>query len=530
MKIPWKGAKSVFAKVLARGLYKPFQGKKREKYSKLMDFTSQQYLEFLGGIIAHENKIKGNLSHVSYKEKETGGISIARGGHFGEVTFHYSNGESHEVFLKTEKENPIFRKRFQHILAKEFDFIPKRYDVSDYQFQDTLDKDVPFLKKFRSTRKVYDRIEGPTISEDIEEKGLDEIVKSGVVDTLFSNMKEIYDTPLTDAPITKELLEEGLDPLHDAFYIQVANKIQNSPEGKDFLNTYHPMRFTSLEKTPRVLIHSDLHPDNAYSTGKVIDWEGLQLGVPYQDFFFFSVLSNLEQSSSYAAEKEKFLKKNAEASPINSQSQSHIEFETYLRLLKRFDKTKSQIKDGEHKATLDDACGYLLKKCYSSLQSLEEQTQTNDLVKKFDAYVKSEDSLQEIVSHNVPEKVDIYQAHKINHLFGTGSSELKSRNNVENDTFVEGTLNMVRGACFGSFAAMLISAVAVGGSLYEMASQVLGPMPIETGLFALFTAGAARSLYRGTKQNERKNAKILKNLDRYHNLEAGTKQHYSHTE
>lgn len=126
--------------------------------------------------------------------------------------------------------------------------------------------------------------------------------------------------------IIPELLEqERGESVTFLGYQKLMKRLDRFENSEQFVKHYRKVRNDVFKDAPLTVIHGDLHPGNIFTevplwknTGapvfhlpllygpdnrpihetKLIDWEDMQLGLAYQDWFYLSVIGDVEKSSS----------------------------------------------------------------------------------------------------------------------------------------------------------------------------------------------------------------------------------------
>ncbi len=503
-------------KAVSLALSRPFGRRSRRKYSRLVDVTAEDYLRFLGTVVARdkgikdENGIVPELSRITYEPRNTGGTSISRNGFFGEATFHYKNSQRAELFFKfCRPSEDIFGKSFQNVLAKRFGFIPKMFEVGDKYRHEPLTRD-SYRKLQKNEPRVYERVSGSTLGELVEEGCL----KADDVDRLFSNMWQVYDEGVGNDNFKADLFSQRLAPHPDRFYNHAKNKVVPNNIGKRFIERYDTIRAAGFKGAGYTLIHGDLNPDNAFSTGDVIDWDEGQLGMPYQDLYYFSVISGFERAEEYQEQRKRFLERHAQTLPISEQQAAHFEFETNLRLLLRYNSAISNMDTKEKREQMADACRYLLEGCRRKISRIEEITGEIGLAEGFGKYIVNENSLMDISRREYKGDASIQRAHTLNYLFGSGSSEVMSKKNFDADSYTNDVsralMNIYKTCIWGTYAGI---AACIAGSVY-IGAETLGEMPTGVPLLLGITAVGAGLVNLMCKQSEIRNDYYRKRIQK----------------
>jgi hypothetical protein len=128
-----------------------------------------------------------------------------------------------------------------------------------------------------------------------------------------------------------------------------------------------------------VLIHGDFHPGNILRSKderKVIDWDNARIGIPYEDFFYFSATSGFEHNPDYERVRNAFLERQEKViGKVEEEALELIEFETYINLADKFNECleKGEIIEDCHKP-VSNSCRYLLEKARDSLRKYSIRT------------------------------------------------------------------------------------------------------------------------------------------------------------
>ncbi|MBW2999120.1 aminoglycoside phosphotransferase family protein [Candidatus Woesearchaeota archaeon] len=218
-------------------------------------------------------------------------------------------------------------------------------------------------------------------------------------------------------------LKKDIESVQDAL-----NKITSAEE---FVSTYRLVEslresYQKIEeKIPLRIIHGDLHQGNILVPDmQIIDWDSAQLGIAYQDFFHFSVISDFEKSLDYEEKRKEFLEKQQKLVPeLNEEHKKLIEFETYLSLLNRYyDAVDKELLREEFNPNMLQSCKYLLDKSKKTLDDYVEIAGDEQLKRNYEKFCSWKFKKLDNVEFNP--LASIAYAHSVNH---------KYRKNTEDD-------------------------------------------------------------------------------------------------
>jgi thiamine kinase-like enzyme len=410
--------------------------KKQNELSAIAKAIEPEYLDGIIGLIKKERNIKGSVSTTTIITDQQG-TGVLQDGYIAQLILNFDNGENAKLLYKYNKKgNSAVGEEISDILReKGIEFVPKRYKTDNvtpldpgmligrrhvWNGFDERDRGIERFKRENESPKrgaFYEWLNAESLEEKIikgEEPIVGEPVKKEQIEDIFEKMFQVY----SDDSLSK------INSLTDTQHTNLIKRI-NPAEAKknNVVNNFIAKlnnNYKSLEGITKTLIHGDLHQGNVMEGGNkthVIDWDSAQIGIPYQDFMYFSVISDFEKSREYGSMKEEFLKKQAEIIPdFKPEHQKMIEFETYLTLLTRIYRNRKKYVD-EHKGNMLNSAKYLLEKSKETLREYSQLIGNTELEDSYEDYAKEKFNKKGARLDNIKyeSKASISYAHRIGH-------------------------------------------------------------------------------------------------------------------
>lgn len=231
---------------------------------------------------------------------------------------------------------------------------------------------------------------------------------SSIVQDIFSSMFRIYSDPRLRKGSIEHLLgrytlvsggqPDIINPItSQRFHKSLLNRFSFDNTG--FIKRFNQSYVNELDELSICLVHNDLHPGNVLlleENLKILDWDNASLGIPYQDFFHFSLISGFERNADFDTAKIEIKKmyESLERAPILSEKHyALLEFDVCLSLLDRY--YRSAV-DGNFGSTMEgcndvsikvlETCNYLLlrsKECLNKYEELANNKSISDYYNKF---------------------------------------------------------------------------------------------------------------------------------------------------
>tara|TARA_Y100000034_G_C6907887_1_gene421900 strand:+ start:2935 stop:4740 length:1806 start_codon:yes stop_codon:yes gene_type:complete len=395
------------------------------KLAKVLD------IDYFDGIIDSLRKFydcsgRCNVTELMERQEGTG---ILKKGYITDLVLKFEDGNEVKLMFKyNDKQGLKSGAKISSILCnKGYNFVPKRF--------------IPFISpriinSDLNRGQIYEWIKGNSL-EEILIKGdknlvenhdniLDVAQDTKVVENIFSNMFSIYSDD--------SLVEENGNFKRFKFHNDLINNLRNN-KNNDFANDLEA-EYESIFRDSQVrLIHGDLHQGNIMKSKEkthIIDWDSVQLGIPYQDFFHFSVISDFEKSFTYNEVKNKFLDKQSEILPtLKKEHLKLIEFETYLSLLNRYYKA---VKDKkiipEFRENMLLSCKYLFEKSKNTLDEYAKLINDNKILELYNNFSIQKFKKLEKIAFNP--NASISYSHTVNHKYIKVNKKNKALENWEN--------------------------------------------------------------------------------------------------
>ena len=417
------------------------ESKKLEKEIETIQSVDVDYFNEIVNKLKKDYGIKGEL--ISAKEDPLGqqGTGILKKGYINRISLEFENGQEIKLLHKyNDKGNTQIGEIVTDALIKKgFEFIPKRYSVKTIT---ELDHFFPGERKKPNRGTFYEYIDGESLEETLIGEGkptplVREQINIENVNQLFDNLFKVYnETDLLFNPFRSEndfqkilphFSKKGVNmkmkvPKINEEFIERWIKSKKGDEETKNLVARLEESYESLNFIPKTIIHGDLHQGNVLVNGDnthIIDWDSAQIGIPYQDFMLFSVVSDFEKHPEYEATKNRFIERQSEISPgFTEKHQKMIEFETYTSALKRYYRAvqKKEIIN-EYKQNMLQSCKYLLEKSKETLREYSQLVENDELEKAFKLYAEKKFNKKGAKLDNIEynSMASISYAHTINH-------------------------------------------------------------------------------------------------------------------
>ncbi len=407
------------------------------------------YLEALITNIREYGCARGECVAIEEQVSNTEGTNLHREGYTISLMFTFADGTQVPAFFKYNyrqgnDEHPENNGRITRFLSdRGHSFVPKvlspDIDVLMQEQLFTLDRERGTASPIEGTTNrglVYEWVNGANLEWLLyTEKNV--VVKGSFrqntlsvndipVDALFENMWEVYEDDLRGF-----FLPAKTRTFHNSL---VAKIQQASPEFASIVDKVHKETITddALLLKARI-IHGDLHQGNIMvNTGevmthgmfgtqftaagiKVFDWDNAEIGIPYQDFFHFAVISDFERSDAFPEARAKFLKKQKKVLPGVTEAQTRlIEFETYVSLLMRYHAAVAEkTLKPEFEQNILTSCRYLLEKSRAAVDAFAATTGNDGIRTAYDQFVR--ENLSEVEATPFDQSASVGYAHTVNH-------------------------------------------------------------------------------------------------------------------
>lgn len=427
-----------------------------------------------------------------------GGTNLAKGGYLAKLNVKFDDGNILNLFCKHEVDSEILPSdRITEYFSK--------YSGFDFIKGNSLPLSLP------------DKVPGK-ISEELDGESLEFFLrtendficknKEEIDSHLFLKMFRIYNSSYISYVDLKE----------HKFHDKLISKL-NEGNG-EFIKKYdeiYKLNFDS--KLKKSIIHGDLHQGNIIVKNLkeqyIIDWDNLEIGIPYQDFVHYTVLSDLINSVHYNKIKDNFLHfQDNIIGNIDKSKLSLIEFDTYLSLLNRYysllDENivqKNELLEG--KVLL--GCKYLDKLARSSLTEYSIQDANLTLKGLYNAY--SNEEFVRLKNVELDSFYNISELHYLNVDVKTADKSLLKRNiSKHNKSFLKSGWVSNNPDYFLNLTNFVGSSYLGFGQYASFVGYSKGNIGINEYLFFLmsdlFVGGALIGVNLLKKRRDRKNEKL----------------------